>query len=167
MALPVLIEHIMALKEPGERGGFLVKPGMSQLIVAAFPANTQIILTQAILGSDYAYIYYAAWMSPVMVPGAFFCEITCFGNQPYSGAITILTEMPVFDTFLMAGTTAPLSFRIVNQSNVAQYYEGLVAYVAINTAQNYNRVFDAVRGLRGEKVEALLTQMETLMRSRQ
>lgn len=166
MALSALIEHLMALKEPGEGGGFLVKPGMSQLIITAFPPNTQVILTQAVLGGDFAYIYYASWMSPAMVPNAFFCEITTYGNQPYSGVITSLTEMPVFDTFVVAGKNSPLSFRIVNQSNVAQYYEGLVAYVAINTPQTYNRVFDAVSRLRGEKVEALLTQMEKMMRAR-
>lgn len=166
MALPALIEHIMALKEPGERGGFLVKPGMNQLIVATFPANTQIVLTQSILGADYAYIYYAAWFSPVMVPGAFFSEITTSGNQPYSGQITTLTLMPVFDTFVVAEKTSPLLFRIINQSNVPQYYEGLVAYVAINTAQTYNIVFDAVSRLRGDKAEALLTQMEALMKAK-
>ncbi len=142
MGLPYAIEYLLTLERPG--GGRLVNFGVSQLVIPVFPPSTSIQLTTSPWGDDYAYISYYSGFGPAMVPDNFTITLTQYGNLTYSAVISSLATGLILEGYLPITQSEPSISSITNITTLNQYYEGIVFFVRIATAADWELVREAL-----------------------
>jgi hypothetical protein len=163
MALPVIVEYLLSLERGDAAHGRLCFQGMQQLVVPVIPPNTQIVLTSATMGSDYAYIVYQASWDPDMVPGVFYVWAQNYGNRMYEGLVTAIWLQQAVDTYAVITQSQTGQMMINNISPLNQYYVGRTLFLTIKTPDDYAIVSEALKRASSEKLESLASSAVHLL----
>ena len=141
--LPYAIEYLLTLERAG--GGRLVQQGASQVIIPILPPYSQVVLTSAPWGQDFVDIGFLSVFDTGMVPMSYYAVEQHWGNRTMDGRLpgTILNNP--FDTFIIISDAEPIYLRIVNMSPLNQFYAGVVFFVGVRSAGDYELVKEALR----------------------
>ena len=123
--------------------------GMNQTIIPAFPPNTQVSFSFVPRGEEYAHINYLGIVGPTVVPDAFYVEIIQYGGRTWGGTLspTMVGGWGALESYLISSRAAPTTWRMVNRSNLVQYFEGLGYYLVVPSSEDLGLVSTALERL--------------------
>ncbi len=148
-------------KSPNES---LVTLGASQTEIAAFPPNTAVTLTVTPGEGEFAYIMHYTNFDPAMVPRAFQAFGQQLGARVYDAIVNAWLTQNHVDTYIVITKQQGTLARIQNLTPLNQYYSGIVFWLVVKTAEDYQLVREALRRLHtSTRSEELATQANKLL----
>lgn len=156
MFLPFAIEYLLTLERPG--GGRLLQQAMQQQVIPNFPPNYTVTLSLPPGANTRANIVYFQGFDRNIVPNAFRWSLLQYGTRMSQGILTRGFIETGAACFGIITRTAPAIVTIANLTNLFQWYEGTVAFLSIDTIQDFAMVQDALRRIgTSTKLEELAT----------
>lgn len=157
MFLPFAIEFLLTLERHG--GGRLLQQAMQQQAIPNFPPNYTVSLSIPPGTNTYCNIVYFEGFDRNIVPNAFRWSLMQYGTRMSQGILTrgfIETGAACFGIITRA---EPAVITITNLTNLFQWYESTVAFLSVDTIQDFAIVKDALLRIgTSTRLEALADQ---------
>lgn len=162
MALPFIIEYLVAQEHPG--GGRLVYQGAESIVIPIFPPNTTITVISTPVEGVYCQIDFVAYVGTAVVPGAFSAILLQAGARPVDATIGTSAIGRELNFFIPYTDSLPFISSVTNETALNQYYEVLFQHIAISTKDDYERVVQDVERLgRSATSEQLQVEANSLL----
>lgn len=156
MGLPYFIEYLLTLERPG--GGRLVHIGLTQTIVPAFPPGYTLTYHSAPQNNRYACLWFRSHLSPNIVPGAFTGWGQQYGASLMNGTLSELVVGQQSDYYIIVTDAEPYIGQLTNVSGLNQYFEGVTAYLDIETKEDMKLVRMHLERLTSSPIEPLVSE---------
>lgn len=133
MALPFVIEYLLAQERPG--GGRLVTAGSMQTVAPALPPGFTVTLTYPPPTSIYCQIWFWLRFGASMVPGALSGWYQQAGTLQYGGiAYDVIGNQ--MDFFIPVTHSEPMIVSGTNNSPLNQFWEAYAGFIEIQTKED-------------------------------